>query len=827
MATVWVAERVDGLLDRRVALKLPDMHAARHAQFAERMNRERDILASLTHPNIARLYDAGIDTHGRPYLALELVDGVPIDAYVARHRSSARAIVVLIRDAARAVGYAHGRLVVHRDLKPSNLLVDAQGSVRLVDFGIAKLLDAEPDAVDGSQLTLALGRALTPDYASPEQVRGGAMGTSSDLYSLGVVAYELLAGVRPYRLDATSDSVALANALARVRVARASDAARDPERARELKGDLDAILARMIATDPADRYSTMAAVADDLDRHLDGEPVLARTASRWYVASRWIRRHKLESGVALALLLAVVGGAFAQAAVMLAIGLGALVALWQRNAALKQAAAARAASERAEQVKSFVASIFTQAVPRAGRGGAVAATDLLKAAAHRVEHDLGTQPAVAAELAVLIGSSLNELGDLQAAMQWHPKAVDLATRALGPMHPLTLTARRRWVEAANTIGDQAVAEAILPALIGDLRQVRPPQPKLLVESLQSDAFVQSKHGREPQAIAALTEAIEVAVGHAGEASALALSARGSLSNTFVHFGRYPSALQAIEPAIAPAYASYGDQRPHPTLTMIERSYGDALSQNQRPRDATLILRQVLVDQRALDAEETTRVRVALSLLARALVHRGRFVEAHAHLAAAAAMHERLTGGRNLEGLSVWTWLALNHALLGDGGAAVDDLTRAASMTTIDEGDAYDGFWSAVRALAEVSAGRAVDALTTVDAAMPLVDRIAPTQRVRLRRVRAMALRRTDDVHGALDVIERTLDGIDPACVALEHGLLWFEAALCDRAMDRADLAATRARRALDVWEGGQVDGDEVLAPVVALLASLDAGESTG
>jgi serine/threonine-protein kinase len=200
MGQVWLAERADGLLERQVALKLPHLSWGA-ASFADRMARERNILASLAHPNIARLYDAGLAADGRPFLALEYVDGQFIDAYATAHRLSVRERVQLVVQVARAVAHAHARLVVHRDLKPSNILVDAQGQAHLLDFGIAKLVDPHAgDDPPASQLTQAPGRVLTPDYASPEQIRGDAIGTASDVYSLGVVFYELLTGERPVRL---------------------------------------------------------------------------------------------------------------------------------------------------------------------------------------------------------------------------------------------------------------------------------------------------------------------------------------------------------------------------------------------------------------------------------------------------------------------------------------------------------------------------------------------------------------------------------------------------------------------------------------------------
>ena len=401
MGTVWLAERTDGQPRRKVALKLP--HIGWAPGLAARMARERDILASLEHPNIARLYDAGVDRLGRPYLALEYVNGTPIDLYCAAHSLPLRERLALILQVASAVAHAHARLVVHRDLKPSNILVDAQGNAHLLDFGIAKLVDPDP-SIGGAQATMTASRALTPSYASPEQIRGDPIGTASDIYSMGVVAFELLAGVRPYRIKSGLGAAGLAEAMGQIDAPLASKATTTDALRRQLRGDLDAILARAIAKASNERYATVDSLADDLQRHLRGEPVRARAASLAYVAERWVRRHKVETAIVVALVVAAAGGAYAQVLVALALGAGTVAALWQRNRALRLAEIAREALARGEQVKDFVASIFTQAVPRAGHGGAVAAADLLRAAARRVETDLASQPAVAAELGALIGA---------------------------------------------------------------------------------------------------------------------------------------------------------------------------------------------------------------------------------------------------------------------------------------------------------------------------------------------------------------------------------------------------------------------------------------
>ena len=201
MGFVWLANRADGAFKRAVALKLP--FATWAGRLSERMGRERDILAGLEHPNIARFYDAGVDGLGRPFMAMEYVEGQAIDVYCRERNLSIRERLLLLLDVAKAVAYAHSKLIVHRDLKPANMLVTATGAVRLLDFGIAKLI--EGDTLQVSDETHFAGRLLTPDYASPEQIRGETIGTAADIYSLAVVTYELLTGARPYRLSQAAE----------------------------------------------------------------------------------------------------------------------------------------------------------------------------------------------------------------------------------------------------------------------------------------------------------------------------------------------------------------------------------------------------------------------------------------------------------------------------------------------------------------------------------------------------------------------------------------------------------------------------------------------
>jgi eukaryotic-like serine/threonine-protein kinase len=345
MSTVWLAELADGSLQRRVALKLP-----RSAWFdpglAARMLRERDILAALEHPNIARLYDAGVDAAARPYLALEYVDGAPLDTYIRERALTLRQSIELFLQIARAVAFAHARLIVHRDLKPSNILVTAAGEVRLLDFGIARLL--EPDLAQGAHHTHIGGRALTPAYAAPEQFTGQHITVATDVYSLGVLLYELLTSVSPYALE-TNSSVTLTQAVLLNEPAAASSVA-PRERARSLRGDLDHILAKALKKSPNERYATVDALVEDIERHLAGKPIAVRSGSRWYAVQKFARRN----AVPLA----------ASALVAFSVIAGLAVAIWQWQEASTQRAAAEDRLREAEATLHFTTAVLTEGIQK-------------------------------------------------------------------------------------------------------------------------------------------------------------------------------------------------------------------------------------------------------------------------------------------------------------------------------------------------------------------------------------------------------------------------------------------------------------------------------
>ena len=299
MGKVWLAMRMDELVTRPVALKLPHLHL-QSAVFADRFARERDFLANLTHPNIAHLYDAGISSQGQPYLVMEFVAGESLTQYCRARQATLRERLGLFLQVLSAVHYAHTQNIIHRDLKPSNILVRESAQVVLLDFGIAKLLiEGEADA---TELTRHGGAAFTPDYASPEQIKGETLGPATDIYSLGVVLFELLTGQRPYELSArragsskrqSSRPILAGRAIRSPKYANSLRPNGRPQiQRKELRGDLDSIVLKAMKKQPRDRYPSADAFAEDLRRHLRHDAVSAQPATLWYRATRLAQRHR-------------------------------------------------------------------------------------------------------------------------------------------------------------------------------------------------------------------------------------------------------------------------------------------------------------------------------------------------------------------------------------------------------------------------------------------------------------------------------------------------------------------------------------------------------
>jgi serine/threonine-protein kinase len=418
MGTVWLANRRDKLINRPVALKLPHLIADDRAS-AERFTRERDILAALTHPNIARLYDAGVTELDQPFLAMEYVQGVPLLEHCDERRLPVIERLRLFIQIVAAVQYAHSQLVIHRDIKPSNILVTAESRICLLDFGIAKLIADDP-AVPG-QVTQLAGNAFTLSYASPEQIAGKTLSTASDIYSLGVVLYELLTGMLPYKSKRDSRA-ALEEAILTADPVKPSQAASNGQSAfnrgsntgkltQLLRRDLDTIVLKALRKSPADRYQTAQAFADDIERYLTKRPISARPDSALYRAGKFIQRNKAFAS--------------ASAAALMAVAVGITVIVWQAHVAQSQRV-------RAERVKDFVVSVFQGQDPYlSGSGVTRTPQQLVAEAAKRLDTELGQDADLHAELLDDLGDIATDLDDLTDATALLERAIKERTERFG------------------------------------------------------------------------------------------------------------------------------------------------------------------------------------------------------------------------------------------------------------------------------------------------------------------------------------------------------------------------------------------------------------
>ncbi|MBK9167348.1 MAG: serine/threonine protein kinase [Bryobacterales bacterium] len=404
MGTVWLAERADEAYTQQVAIKFAHWQVKSEA-FADRLRGERQILASLDHPNIARLLDGGSAEDGTPYVVMEYVDGQPILTYCEQRALGLRERLALFLKLCAAVASAHQNLVVHRDIKPSNVLVTQDGEPKLLDFGIAKLLES-----DDASPTLTGARLLTPDYASPEQIAGAGVTTAADVYSLGVLLYELLAGENPFRRGSTSQ-IEIIRRVCDTEPAQPSAIAAQADRnfARQVAGDLDSIVLKALRKEPAGRFSTVEQFAQDIRRFLDGYPVEARRGAWAYRTRKFILRNRTVTALGTALVVSLLG---------FGIGMAALA---------RQAARER---DAAEEMSQFLVGVFTASTPSSARGRTVTAREILDSGAARVTTTLRDKPALQARMLVTLGNSFLSLGILDRARELGEEALHLHTTVL-------------------------------------------------------------------------------------------------------------------------------------------------------------------------------------------------------------------------------------------------------------------------------------------------------------------------------------------------------------------------------------------------------------
>ena len=630
MGAVWLAHRSDGRYQAKVAVKL--LNAALIGNAAERrFRREGEVLARLSHPHITRLLDAGVGERGQPYLVLEFVEGERIDAYCDARRTSIEARLALFLDVLEAVEHAHANLIVHRDIKPENILVTADGNVKLLDFGIAKLVLDEAGG-SATQLTREGGRLLTPEYAAPEQLTGAPVTTATDVYALGVLLYQLLAGRHPAgdtrrtpadlvraivaapppRLSAT---VVQAGTGAGHATMIASRRGLTPERLRQrLRGDLDSIVAKALEKPPTARYASVAALGDDIRRHLALQPVLARPDSFRYRAMKFVQRNRVPVALATLAVVATLGG-------LAGILVQANRLAAQRDFALRQLA-------RAATFADFSAFLMYGAAPS---GKAFTASDLLARAEHIVVR--AAPDAMRTDMLSAIGGQYLGMDDEADALRLLRKAYDDARRG----GDASQQARAACLLAdVLSHSDGNAAERLF---VGALARL-PDEPQYRLDRI--DCLLEGSDLARNLGAAALgverAEAAQRLIAQlAYPSKAVALRAAIDLAESYRVAGEFAKADQAFAKAYDELKALGRDDTQQ--AGSLLNNWGIALDQIGEPRRAEALLRRAIAISRT-DADGNGVSPMLLNNYARALSDLGRIDEAASYVARAYAGAER-------------------------------------------------------------------------------------------------------------------------------------------------------------------------------------------
>lgn len=534
MGEVWQAARRDGLYEGEAALKFIRSGMAAE-QLADRFARERRVLARLNHTGIARLLDAGV-ADGQPYLVLEYVPGVPLLDHAAAQKAGVAQRVRLLLAAAQAVEHAHGQLVAHRDLKPSNILVTPAGEVKLLDFGIAALLDDE--AVEGDHtLTRLTGRALTPGYAAPEQITGEPAGAPADVFALGVLLHQLLSGQRPFAPGETRRAVIEHAVLHEPpQSLRAALAARNAERPADaaVAMGLAPVIAKALQRQPQDRYPSVASLVDDLQRWLDHRPLLA-AAAPWHRRTRlWLRRNRIVAS--------------ATALVLLSLSTGLAAALHQRAAAVRQA-------ERASAMSEYLLDTLSAADPDAPASTPASLNRVLVRAAEGLDTRFADDPESRARLLLRLTTIHNDFNHPEAALVLAEKAWKTHVQTYGSRHVETGWALRHWAETLYGIGHyrEAIQRAREALVIAE--QQSPVNVELEHDALIMEQFALMKQGRFAKASRVLERYEALVQEHFSNIAiypALAVQFRGNLLREQGRWAeaqaRYAEARQILAPA---------------------------------------------------------------------------------------------------------------------------------------------------------------------------------------------------------------------------------------------------------------------------------------
>jgi serine/threonine-protein kinase len=652
MGAVFLAERSDDSYEQRVAVKLIK-RGMDSVAIVRRFLRERRILARLSHPNIVRLVDGGMSTDGRPYYVMDHVEGESITVHAAKRRLAVEARVELLARVADAVAYAHAQLVVHRDLKPSNVLVDARGEPRVLDFGIAKLIEES-----GEQTMTGTGaRVLSPAYAAPEQILGEPIGTPADVYALGLMLCELLTGRLPqarrsasaaqFAQDATREIVERPSAIAARASTQEIEALYGPTvtpatLARRLGGDGDIIIAKALQREPARRYATAGAFADDLRRWMQGRPIAARAESGAYRARKFVRRHRV--GVAATILVAV----------SLVAGLG--IALWQAQHAREQAVRAdaeRANAERqlarTERVKGYMLALFREQDPISrAKAKARSASQLIGDGIVQIDATLAAEPDLQAELLRDLGEIQINLDDSKAGVATLARAWELQKRQSGADSLAATETLVAYADGVYAAGDVKAAAPLVAAAMTRLRELGAARGARMAQAESVAAKLRLIEGDKEDAERLVRDAIDIVRELHGPRSIELVGPLGTLGKVLHEGARFPEALAALHEAIGIVEDVGGADNARAAL--LHTSVADALRVQRKYDEALPEYEAALRIERVQLPADHIILGGTLIRLGDLQRRTGRFDAADASLAEAIGILSKTPGGQYAQAL---------------------------------------------------------------------------------------------------------------------------------------------------------------------------------
>ncbi|MCH7701593.1 MAG: serine/threonine protein kinase [Planctomycetes bacterium] len=626
MGAVFLAQRADRQYEKKVAIKLIKRHLATPETIV-RFRMERQTLAGLEHPNIAGLQDGGVTDDGLPYLVMEFVDGVSIDRYCDDRRLSVVERLELFRTVCSAVLFAHQNLIVHRDLKPSNILVTADGVPKLLDFGIAKVLDpTRPTAA--TQVTA--GRIMTPEYASPEQIRGEPITTATDVYSLGVVLYELLTGCRPYsiksRIPHEIERAICEEEPAKPSTVAITSGAGPPKTTpgRPLAADLDSIVLKAMRKEPDRRYASIEQFSEDIRRHLVGLPVIARKDTFSYRAAKFIRRNKVPVTAAGVVLLSLIAGMVATS--------------WQSRVAIRANAVAQKQTRKAERVNTFLNSMLASAQP-SEKGKDVTVREILDNAAREIDTGLGDEPEVEAEVHMTLGATYRELGHYAESERHFEAAFTIRRRIFGQKHPSvaeTLNAQGMLARAAGRYDD---AERLYRRSLVMRVELFGEHDAAVAETMNNLGVLLKRKGLLDEAASYYRRALTIRRTLFGDRHRDVATSMCNLAAVLKNQSRYDDAMGLYRDALSIFRDVLGPE--HYRVAVCQNNLALLLQETGDYAGAETLLREALAIRREVFGDEVVGVSTGLKNLALTLMAMGKVSEAESLLREALVLDRKL------------------------------------------------------------------------------------------------------------------------------------------------------------------------------------------